>query len=258
MIRTYLLTDYHQVFVKYAESSIKGTLRTGTNITKIGTDSILLESCLFNCPTDRLGSLPIITYTGNGASSASQRCSKLVLAFPPVIHALEAAHLDITPGENAVFSPVGTTKYWSGAVNVATPPGAPLGAVAFEPAGQPSAIIPLFNFSSIATTWSWGKYRSTQTDQEAKQLLISTISKFNKDPNNATQLPIPITEEDVREFKGWDYFPHYDTTQLQEGFYARFNDLQGQRNTFYASGLNGLETVEFAIRAGQDIVNTYF
>ncbi|PSR82350.1 hypothetical protein PHLCEN_2v6093 [Hermanssonia centrifuga] len=182
----------------------------------------------------------------------------LILAFPPVIDALEAAHLDITSEENEVFSPVGTTKYWSGAVNVAIPPGSVYGAAVFEAEGQPAAVVSLFNTSSIATTWSWGKYRSNQTDEEAKELLISTISKFNKDPNNATQLPIPITEEDVRDFGGWDYFPHYDTQQLQEGFYGKFDALQGHKNTYYASGLNAFEIIEFALRAGQDVAASYF
>ncbi len=208
--------------------------------------------------TDRSGPVPVITYTSDGVSLATQHCSKLILAFPPVIDALEAAHLDITSEENEVFSPVGTTKYWSGAVNVAIPPGSVYGAAVFEAEGQPAAVVSLFNTSSIATTWSWGKYRSNQTDEEAKELLISTISKFNKDPNNATQLPIPITEEDVRDFGGWDYFPHYDTQQLQEGFYGKFDALQGHKNTYYASGLNAFEIIEFALRAGQDVAASYF
>ncbi|THG93537.1 hypothetical protein EW026_g7723 [Hermanssonia centrifuga] len=207
---------------------------------------------------DRSGNYPIITYTDTTTRSVTQKCSKIVLAFPPVMHALEAAHLDLSPEESAVFSPIGTTQYWSGAVNVATGNNAAFSAIAFEPAGQPSAFLPLFNSSSIASSWSWGQYRGSQTVDEAKQLLVSTISKFNKDPNNATALPRPITPEDVRDFKAWDYFPHYDTAQLNEGFYSKFNMLQGQKNTYYASGFNGFEMVEFAIRAGQDIVNTYF
>ncbi|KAJ7716409.1 hypothetical protein B0H14DRAFT_2643845 [Mycena olivaceomarginata] len=46
--------------------------------------------------------------------------------------------------------------------------------------------------------------------------------------------------------------------QLEAGYYAKFNALQGEKNTYYASGLNGFETVEYAIRAGIDVAETYF
>ena len=51
---------------------------------------------------------------------------------------------------------------------------------------------------------------------------------------------------------------HICREQLEHGFYAGFNALQGHKNTYYVSGLNGFETVEFAIRAGQDVVDSYF
>ncbi len=218
-------------------------------------DSVLRPFALHQ---DRSGKFPIITYANPAGSKATQTCSKVVLAFPPVSHALEAANLQLSAEEQEVFSPVEITKYWSGAIQVATPNGYAYSAVAFEPAGQLSAYLRLFDASPIATTWSWGKTGSKQTTAQAKKLLRSTISKFNKDPNNATEIPQPVTEEDVRQFEEWDYFPHYNTKDLEAGFYDKFNKLQGQQNTYYASGFNGFETVEFAIRAGQDIVATYF
>ncbi len=41
-LHTYMFTgaDYHQVFVRFAESSIKGALHTSTHITEIGTNFI--------------------------------------------------------------------------------------------------------------------------------------------------------------------------------------------------------------------------
>jgi hypothetical protein len=235
--------------------------------------------------TDRSGSFPVITYLTNDSSVLmTQNCSKLVLAFPPVMHALQAANLNLTHDEVTVFSPVGITKYWSGAVRVATPDGFTfagflretfvgllaqlLGGVNIpfiefipwlpEPAGQPVAFLRLENASDIATTYSWGKYRSNQTLASAKALLKQTLSKINKDPRNVTALPVPITDDDIKDFREWDYFPHYDQRQLDQGYYSKFNNLQGNNNTYYASGLNGFETVEFAIRAGIDIVDTYF
>jgi hypothetical protein len=34
--------------------------------------------------------------------------------------------------------------------------------------------------------------------------------------------------------------------------------LQGCKNTYWASGLNGMELVEWAIKAGQDVVESYY
>lgn len=233
---------------------------------------------------DRSGSSPVVSYIANGSTSTTtQSCSQLVLAFPPIISALEAANLDITTNEAFVFSPVGIIQYWSGAVRVVTPdfpfagflrdtllssiekvlglnfapffeylPGLP------EAAGEPVAFLRLFNQSDIATTYSWGKYRSTQTLAQAKTILKQTLSKVNKDPRVFNAQPVPVTDSDVMDFRQWDYFPHFDTAQLNQGYYAKFNALQGQKNTYYASGLNGFETVEFAVRAGIDIVDSYF
>jgi hypothetical protein len=209
-----------------------------------------------------------------------------VLAFPPVLHALQAANLDIDHTEKKIFTPVGIIKYWSGAVEVATPYGdifagflhkSFLGIVdkiidglggnttfgEYIPwlpkaAGEPVAYLRIFSESNVATTWSWGKYKSHQTLAEAKSLLKEVLSKFNKDPEDPDAKPIPITDAEVKDFREWDYFPHFDRHELEHDFYAKFNALQGHKNTYYASGLNGFETVEFAIRAGQDVVNTYF
>lgn len=235
--------------------------------------------------TDRSGDHPTVTYIASGATSpTAQNCSKIVLAFPPVMHALQAANLDISANEKTVFSPVAITKYWSGAVRVAIPYGFafagflretflgligrllgedifPFGEfVPFLPeaAGQPVAFLRLFNASDIATTYSWGKYKGNQTIDQARSLLKQTISRLNKDPRNATAKPKQITDDDIKDFREWDYFAHYDGPQLDQGYYAKFNKLQGSKNTYYASGFNGFETVEYAIRAGIDIVDTYF
>jgi hypothetical protein len=193
---------------------------------------------------DRSGGFPVITYNDpNQTHPAVQNCSKLVLAFPPVMHALQAAHLDISHDESTVFGPVGIIKYWSGAVKVNTPSadifagflqetffaiidkflsGLGFGDTTFaefipwlpKATGQPVAFLRLFNVSDIATTWSWGAYRGDQTLTQAKTLLEQVISKLNKDPANASAKPVPITDGDVKDFREWDYFPHFDKAQL--------------------------------------------
>ena len=197
------------------------------------------------------------------------------------MNALKAANLDVDQREATIFSPVRIIKYWSGAVRVNTPFGDAfsgflnqnlLGIITkimgglrsstafaeFMPwlpkaTGGPVSYFRLFPGSDIASTWSWG---SNQTFGEAKSLLKEVMSKLNKDPGS-NAAPIPITDKDVRDFREWDYFPHFDGHELDNGIYESFNALQGYKNTYYVSGLNGFELVEFAVRAGQDVVDTY-
>jgi len=265
------IIDFHGVFVNYARDQVKGPIHLNTQVTKI----------------DRSSGFPVVSYIDPSQSGPSiQKCSKLVLAFPPVMTALQAANFDIDEEEETIFSTVGIIKYWSGAVSVATPFGDIFagflhktflgivdkfidglgGDITFgeyipwlpKAAGEPVAYIRLFEESDVATTWSWGKYKSDQTLDEAKTILKEVLSKFNKDPDDPDAKPVPITDAEVKDFRQWDYFPHFDRRQLEEGYYAKFNALQGHKNTYYASGLNGFETVEFAVRAGKDVVETYF
>jgi len=67
-----------------------------------------------------------------------------------------------------------------------------------------------------------------------------------------------IDNGDVLAFVKHDYFPHFDPEQLAAGWYGKFNALQGQQKTYYASGLNMFETVEGALRAGYDVVDSFF
>jgi hypothetical protein len=120
------------------------------------------------------------------------------------------------------------------------------------------ALIKLSPYSDVATTWSWGEYRVPQTIHTAKSLLLSTLSKLNRDPRNKSSVSVPVTENDVLKFRKWDYFPHFDPKKLANGWYGKLDALQGRRKTYYVSGLNGFETVEFAIRAAHSVVDTYY
>ena len=211
---------------------------------------------------DRSGSTPRITYRP-GADSApqEQNCSTLVLAFPPTLAALSAAGLDLAPDEAAVFGAIALTAYFSGAVAIPNVP--PLTAFAADrpapdlppPAdGQPVTFIRLFPDSPIATSWSWANGAAANISVDAaRTLLAQTLGRLDRDPATAGGAPPPQGDADVRAFRGWDYFPHFESPQLADGWYARLAALQGARSTWFASGLNGFETVEFAVRAGADV-----
>lgn len=69
---------------------------------------------------------------------------------------------------------------------------------------------------------------------------------------------LQVSDGDVLAFQDNEYFPHYDSKQLREGYYELFEGLQGQSGTYYASGFNMFELVEYALRAGQDVARRFF
>jgi hypothetical protein len=239
------------VWVEWTKSHVKGTINTGVNVTGI----------------DRSGAQPIVKFgskVGSKWQQNQQICSSIILAFPPTSDNLNAAGLDITSTESDLFSEVGVNNYFSSAVRTIIPH--VVSYIAESPSlgvpppnnGEPIALLNLQNNSGISTTWSWGPYRQFESEDSAYQLLKTTLSKINLDPRNASSTPVPITDSDVKAFRKWDYFPRFDSPDLKNHAYDRLNALQGQKKTYYASGLNGMETVEWAIRAGLDVANSYF
>ncbi|KAJ5032533.1 uncharacterized protein L3040_009134 [Drepanopeziza brunnea f. sp. 'multigermtubi'] len=243
------LIDFHKVFVNYAKS-IRGPIHLRTTITKI----------------DRNGRFPIITYQNSGNNGAFsipkiQLCSSLILAFPPTVPALEAAKLTLTPAESEVFSPIQLISYFSSAVHLQTPRNFtfaaenPAPSIPVTPTGAPISFVHLFRTSDIATAWSWGSNTSLPT---ARTLLKQTLSRINKDPRDSVAVAKVVTDADIVGLQQNDYFPHFGPQELRNGWYGKFNALQGSTKTYFASGLNAFETVEFAIRAGIDVVDSYF
>ena len=213
---------------------------------------------------DRTGEYPVLTYRSNGQESRTQTCAAVILAFPPTMTALQAANLDISEDEREVFGPVGINSFYSGAVRMSTPHAMTFGAASAHPGlppdatGDPVVCTKLHGDLEVAITSSWGPYRGSLTKDEAYTRLKTTLSQFNRDPRDPSSAAVPITDADVLAFQENEYFPHYDPKQLREGYYGLFERLQGQRKSYYASGFNTFELVEYAIRAGQDIARTYF
>ncbi|KAI0683359.1 hypothetical protein BC835DRAFT_1296206 [Cytidiella melzeri] len=232
------IVDFHKVFVHYS-ASVKGALHTNTTVTKI----------------DRTAPYPVVTYTVGSGPSATQTCSEVVLAFAPTLENLAAIDMPLSSNETTVFSKVGITAYWSSATSVKiaypyfyqqTPP---------EPLGEPVGFLRVFNNSPIATTYSWGPIGSNLSIAEATNLLVTTLTKVQTGANVSDPT---VTPSDVKAIRKWDYFPHFNTSELADGFYGKYDALQGKNHTYFSSGLNGFETVEFAIRAGKDLVASFF
>lgn len=244
-------TDFHKVWVEWAKKELcKTPIQLGHEI-----------RCI-----DRTGKYPVLKYTkphGNFYKWGKQECAALIMAFPPTVDNLERAGLDLTEEEYDVFKDVTIHNYFSSAVELALPFGVSYIAKAQNSTvpppneGEPVAVLRLSQRSNISTSWSWGPDNEYVPEKPTRQLLQTTLSRINKDPRNVSAQAEPLCPADVRAFRKWDYFPHFDTDALRNDAYARLNNLQGCSKTYWASGLQGMETVEWAIRAGQDVVDSY-
>lgn len=180
---------------------------------------------------DRDGPFPIIRYSTKGPRRRIQKCSSVILAFPPTLSALQAAHLDLSPAERHVFGPVGVNDYYSGATRVQTLFSLVLRVVSLSPitpldaTGEPVAFPRISPASDVATAWSRGPYRGQQTLEQAKELLKATLSKLNRDPLVADATATLVTNAVVLVFRKWGYSPHFDTERLACEWYEKFNKL---------------------------------
>jgi hypothetical protein len=250
--RNVYYTDFHKIWVEWAKKkACKVPIKTSHEI-----------RCI-----DRSGPNPVIKYTypsGNFYKWDKQECSALIFAFPPTIENLERAGLDMTEQEHDVFKDVATNNYFSSAVELALPFGVSYIANSSAPGvpppdiGEPVAVLRLSAESNVSTAWSWGPDGDFKSEKSAREQLNVTMSALNKDPRNTTAQGEALTQSDIRAFRKWDYFPHFNTEPLKNGAYDKLNKLQGCNRSYWASGLQGMEIVEWAIRAGQDVVDTYF
>jgi hypothetical protein len=192
---------------------------------------------------DRSGKNPVVKYTAPKPYSNFYRWGKQ---------------------EQDVFSEVVTHNYYSSAVEFELPFGVSYIANSSNSTVpppndmEPVAVLRLNAASNVSTSWSWGKDNVYESESSARDVLQTTLSKINKDPRNMTAQAAPVDSDDIKAFKKWDYFPHFGSEALRNGAYGYLNRLQGCNKSFWASGLGGMEIVEWAIRAGQDVVDTYY
>ncbi|KAJ8095860.1 hypothetical protein AAF712_007716 [Marasmius tenuissimus] len=254
--------DFHAVMEYYAKG-IHGKLLTSTTVTQL----------------DRSGDTPIVSYVAAGSTEVkTQTCSHVVLAFPPLIEALTGTQppnkptnnsgvdIQLSSEEEFVFSRVGMTPYLSGAI---TAPKVPVNTkysqLPTRNIGQPILATKSFDNSDVLTTYSWGPFdpygRSDFTAEQAREILKQTYAAVDFGAASGvpgTSIRIEIKDEDFREFRAWDYFPRFQSEDLAGGIYDKFNEIQGYKKTYWVSGLNSFELVEYALRAGKEIVGTFF
>ncbi|KAL2815141.1 hypothetical protein BJX63DRAFT_430963 [Aspergillus granulosus] len=246
------LVDYHEVFQRYADQLVNATIHLGSRIGKI----------------DRSESHATIHYSIHGDPNnplSVQTCSDVIIAFPPTPESLHHAGLELSPAESTVFSAVRTVNYFSTAVKLNTPRLSAFAVATESPkisadmAGEPVLILSMYNTSDISLAYPMARH--DQSVDEVRETTLQTLSRINRDPklDEDNTDSTPVQETDIKTFRHHpDYFPHFSGEALRGGWYAKFNRLQGWNRTYYTSGLNRAEHVEYAVLAARELVEAHF
>ncbi|KAH8174425.1 flavin containing amine oxidoreductase domain-containing protein [Sarocladium implicatum] len=241
--------DFHEVFTRVAKT-IKGPIHLGTKIKSI----------------DRCKKRPSISYSIGHGKVHKQQCSDVIIAFPPTASALSRAKLQLSAEEKKLFSKVTTNGYFASAVemdhlspNVSLRHVLPNPITPYATEGQPVYLTRIHDDTDILSVWSVDQPGQPDSVEVAQEFLPEVLSKLNKDLSDPDAAGSRVTNRDVLAFSGQvDYFPHVNTQALLDGWYDQFNEIQGKQHTYYVSGLNQFEFVEYAIRAAGALVDGYF
>ena len=95
-------------------------------------------------------------------------------------------------------------------------------------------------------------------ESNLRDLTLTSMSMFNRDPSTDVKAAVPLQPTDIVTMVRWDYFPHFDIDGITATAFRELEDLQGYRNTFWASSLRCFETQELVLASAYDIVDRYF
>jgi hypothetical protein len=176
--------------------------------------------------------------------------------------------LGLSPAEEAVFSAVRTTNYFSAAVRLDTPPLSFFQIATETPysspevAGQPVSVEGQYNNSDISLLYALASH--SQSVEEVAEVVLQTLSRINGDPADNDDEEegggtAPVTDRDIKAFRHHPYyFPNFEADALRGGLYDSFNGLQGANRTYFTSGLNRVEHVEYVVLSAREVVQRYF
>lgn len=189
-------------------------------------------------------------YYNNGREA---HCGKIVIAFPPTAKNMK----NFTPDKShlSVFEKVKTRAYYSGLFEPTDNQHfdkAPAFYYHVPQASLPDPFVPIFyykRFDGIETS---------QTAYLLRNVAIDNDAQIEQEMRNGMNLLWPVTNgtklAKLKDLEAWDYFPHADTDTLNDGFYQKFDVLQGQYNQYYVGCTFGFEIVEDAIAHAQYMI----
>ncbi|KXN73878.1 hypothetical protein CONCODRAFT_3117 [Conidiobolus coronatus NRRL 28638] len=189
----------------------------------------------------RNGYFSTIKYTTNNRNR-SQLCSNIVLAFPP--HTKDVKNLvpDLSEEEKITNLPY-TGFYFSALLPPQNPP--------YMGDGIPMVFYNQTNEAFVSYHWIEGEYDTRPTDEESKMFENRVKSLFQKiNPGPGSELALHA--------KSWTYFPHVTVESLKNGFYKKFDEIQGKKGLYYATPLLGFEIMESTITSAEYLAEKFF
>jgi predicted NAD/FAD-dependent oxidoreductase len=197
-----------------------------------------------------------ITYTV-GNKKATQSCRDVVIAFPPHTRDVNKLVSDLSREEKLVLDEVKTAKYGSIASAATNLPYLALSATLpfanppYFGDGIPMVFFNQTNGAFVSYHWIEGEYDTPPTDSETKIFEDKVKSLFQRiNPGSGSQPALHT--------KPWVYFPHVTVESLKNGFYKKFDSIQGKKGLYYATPLMTFELMESTINSADYLVEKFF
>lgn len=199
-----------------------------------------------------------IKYTAKNRKR-SQLCSSVVLAFPPHTKDVSKIVSDLSEEEKCVLDEVKTIKYGSIASRITNLPYTGFYFSALLPPQNPPYMgdgIPMVfynqtNEAFVSYHWIEGEYDAPPTDEESEMFENKVKSLYQKlNPGPGSEIAIHT--------KSWTYFPHVTVESLKNGFYEKFDEIQGKKGLYYATPLLGFEIMESTISSAEYLADRFF
>ena len=74
----------------------------------------------------------------------------------------------------------------------------------------------------------------------------------------STQCLVMTQTLTILSYNKWPYFPHVKPETMQNGFYSKVDDVQGNQNIHFIGGWGNFELVDNAMKNAAYIVDKHF
>ncbi|GAA3927752.1 flavin monoamine oxidase family protein [Litoribacillus peritrichatus] len=170
----------------------------------------------------------------------------LIIACPPDRLA------DVMDFDQQEKSLVTRFKYSPYVVNIFKVSGMPnevIGAINEEKIGDPKEIMKPWAQGEGAVAYSVqkGDLKDEEIIEKARQSITTLYRHY----------PVKVGEHFHTE--KWQYFPHVSSQDIgKDDFYGKFEEMQGQKGTYYTGSYLSFETVELAVSYSKQLIKRYF
>ncbi|GLQ33633.1 FAD-dependent oxidoreductase [Litoribrevibacter albus] len=157
--------------------------------------------------------------------------------------------MDFNESEKALMTKFRYSPYVVNLFEVSGMPNEVIGAINEEKIGDPKEIMRPWATANGAVAYSVQKGDLSDDDiiHQASQSIRTLYRHY------------PVTVDGHIHTQKWHYFPHVTSEEIGDGrFYYKFEQLQGQNNTYYTGSYLSFETVELAVSYSKQIVSKFF